>query len=130
MGAGRDRSLSPRRRILKVLAGILALLVVCPAPPALATAGEDEAALRRLVEQCCATYAKKDLEGAIALWSAKSPEFAPRRQAMVQLFKIYDRMEVPRYEVRRVALGERPSIRVAVDIAGVEAGSGKPDASV
>ena len=54
----------------------------------------DETALRALVGDFCAAYAKEDLDGFLRLWSAKSPDLAARRKAMEQIFLTYDRIEV------------------------------------
>ena len=50
------------------------------------TATSDDAALRALVEEFFGSYAKKDLDGFLRLWSAKSPELATRREAIQKFF--------------------------------------------
>jgi len=59
-------------------------LILASSAPSIPDA--DEAALRVLVDKFFAAYQKKDLDGFMGLWSAKSPDFASRKQTMQRLF--------------------------------------------
>src|SRR5262245_4114316 len=54
----------------------------------------DEAALRALVEAFFNTWAAKDLDGFLHLWSAKSPELEARKQSTSALFGSSEKIEV------------------------------------
>jgi CHAT domain-containing protein/Tfp pilus assembly protein PilF len=89
----------------------------------------DEAALRALTQEFYASYARKDLDGFLRLWSAKSPELASRRQAMQKFFTDYDKVELKSLTVRKVTLnGDQAKLRVEVGISAIEARTGKPTA--
>ncbi len=87
----------------------------------------DEAALRALAQEFYAAYAKKDLDGFLQLWSAKSPELAARRQAMQKLFADHEKIEVKDLVIRKMAVeGEKAKLRVEVEINAIETKTGKP----
>src|SRR5258708_7231896 len=81
------------------------------------SASADDAADRKAVaERLFAAYAKKDLDGFMALWSAKSPDLAPRRQTMQQVFAATDKIEVKSLAIRKVVVeGDTAKVRVAVE---------------
>lgn len=69
---------------------LLAAILFClPCPVCAQEQSADEAALRTLVAQYFDAYAKKDLNGFVALWSGQSPQVASRRQTLERLFS-YD----------------------------------------
>src|SRR5262245_30955457 len=89
----------------------------------------DEAALRALAQEFYAAYAKKDLDGFLRLWSAKSPEIASRRQAMQKLFADHEKIEVKDMVIRKMPVeGAKAKLRVEVEINAIEAKTGKPAA--
>src|SRR5262245_58932746 len=51
-----------------------------------ASASAEEDGLRSVVVKCFVAYSKKDLAGAVALWSEKSPNLAPFKQSLQQQF--------------------------------------------
>src|SRR5262249_38655820 len=59
----------------------------------------DEGALRALAQEFYAAYAKKDLDGFLRLWSAKSPELASRRTAMQKLFANHEKIELKSFAI-------------------------------
>src|SRR5262245_22682191 len=89
----------------------------------------DEATLRALAQEFYACYARKDLDGFLQLWSAKSPEIAARRQATQKFFADHEKIELKSLTVRKVMLdGEQAKLRVEVGINAIEARTGKPAA--
>src|SRR5262249_39182275 len=89
----------------------------------------DDAALRALAQELYADYAKKDLDGFLRLWSAKSPEFAARRQTMQKLFADHEKIEVKNLALHKITVtGEKAKLRVEVEIIVIEAKTGKPSA--
>jgi len=89
----------------------------------------DEAVLRALAQEFYAAYAKKDLDGFLRLWNAKSPEFAARRQTMQKLFADHERIDVKDLAPRKMTVeGERAKLRVEVEMNAIEAKTGKPSA--
>src|SRR5687768_792778 len=110
---------------LAVLAWIwaLALVGLLPGRPA----GADEPALKALVEQFYAAYAREDLEGFMALWSSRSPDFTSRRQVMKQIFEETEQIAVSSLDVRRTAVaGDEATVRVVVSMAGMDTKTGQP----
>ncbi len=86
----------------------------------------DEAALRALAQEFYAAYAKKDLDGFLRLWSAKSPELASRRTAMQKLFVDHEKIEVKSLAIPKATVyGEKTKLRVEVEINAIEAKTGK-----
>src|SRR6266478_6485014 len=53
-----------------------------------------EAAIRALVDQFFAAYARKNIEAFIRLWSAKSPDFESKKKAAQVLFADNEKIEV------------------------------------
>jgi CHAT domain-containing protein/Tfp pilus assembly protein PilF len=93
------------------------------------TAASDEAALRALVEEFYGSYAKKDLDGFLRLWSAMSPELAARRETMQKLFVDNEKIEVKGLVVRKLAVeGEKAKLRVELEIGAIEVKTSKPAA--
>ena len=89
----------------------------------------DEADLRALAQEFYAAYARKDLDGFLRLWSAKSPELASRRAATQKLFADHERIELKSLAVRKVTVdGEKAKLRVDVELNAVEVNTGKPAA--
>jgi hypothetical protein len=90
------------------------------------TAASDDAALSTLVQEFYGSYAKKDLDGFVRLWSAKSPDLAAHRKAMQKLFVDNEKIEVKGLVIRKMAVeGEKAKLRVAVEIGATEVKTGK-----
>jgi len=93
--------------------------------------GADEAALRALVQDFYAGYAKKDLDGFLRLWSARAPELAARRHTMQKLFADHEKIEIKDLVIRKMAIeGEKAKLRVEVEMSALEVKTGKPAASL
>jgi CHAT domain-containing protein/Tfp pilus assembly protein PilF len=95
------------------------------------TAASDDAALRALVEEFYGSYAKKDLDGFLRLWSAKSPELATRRETMQKLFADLEKIEVKGLVIRKMAVeGEKAKLRVELEMGAIEVKTSKPAAGL
>jgi CHAT domain-containing protein/Tfp pilus assembly protein PilF len=93
----------------------------------LSVQASDEAALRGLIEEFYAAYAKEDIEGLARLWSPRSPDLAARRKALEKLFADHDNIEVKSLSTRRAKVtGEQASIRAELDTSAIDKKSGKP----
>src|SRR5262249_39325761 len=94
-------------------------------------AAADELALRSLAEEFYASYAKKDLDGFLRLWSARAPELAARRQTMQKLFADHEKIEVKGPVIRKMAVeGEKAKLRVELEMIDIEVKTGKPAADL
>src|SRR5262249_2280906 len=90
-------------------------------------AAADELALRALAEEFYASYAKKDLDGFLRLWSARAPELAARRQTMQKLFADHEKIEVKGLVIRKMAVeAEKAKLRVELEMSAIEVKTGKP----
>jgi CHAT domain-containing protein/lipopolysaccharide biosynthesis regulator YciM len=82
---------------------------------------EDEAALRAVIEQYFALFAKEDSEGMMRLWSDKSPEYAERKDTLSQLLAsenyTFSKLACSRFQVR----GDKASLRISVDLMATRA---------
>src|SRR5215217_4299311 len=63
-------------------------------PTQIKAQSDDEANVRRVVDQFFAAFQQKDLPGVMALWSEKSPDLTAGRQIMQQTFATYRTIEV------------------------------------
>jgi CHAT domain-containing protein/Tfp pilus assembly protein PilF len=89
----------------------------------------DEADLRALAQEFHAAYARKDLDGFLRLWSAKSPELASRRAATQKLFADHEKIEVKGFAVLKMAVeGAKAKLRFEVELNAIVAETGKPAA--
>jgi CHAT domain-containing protein/uncharacterized protein HemY len=114
-----------RHHSLGVLTGIWALALVGLLPGR--AAGADDPALKSLVEQFYAAYAREDLEGFMALWSSRSPDFSSRRQVMKEIFEATDHIAVSSLDVRRTTVaGDEATVRVVVSMAGMDTKTRQP----
>ncbi|MGH9837206.1 MAG: CHAT domain-containing protein [Blastocatellia bacterium] len=82
---------------------------------------EDDAALRAVIEQYFALFAKEDLEGMMRLWSDKSPEYAERKDTLSQLLALenytFSKLTCSRFQVS----GDKASLRISVDLMATRA---------
>src|SRR4030095_11183764 len=91
----------------------------------------DDAALRVLVDELYGSYAKKDLDGFLRLWSAKSPELAARRETVQKLFVDNEKIEVKGLLIRQMAFeGEKAKLRVELEMSAIEVKTSKPAAGL
>ena len=90
------------------------------------TTASEDAALRALVEEFYGRYAKKDLDGFLRLWSAKSPELAARREAMQKLFVDHEKIEVKGLVIRQLEVeGDKTKLRVEVEMGAIDVKTSK-----
>jgi CHAT domain-containing protein/Tfp pilus assembly protein PilF len=103
-----------------------------PETPASASQGTpQETALRALVEEYFAAYAKKDLDGMVALWSSKSPDLAVRKQQAQQFFTTTGNITLTHIEIREsLTEAEKAHLLVTFDLSAVDAETGKPMAGL
>jgi tetratricopeptide (TPR) repeat protein len=82
--------------------------------------------IRALVDRLFKAYARKDLDGFMALWSKKSPDYAARTRTMRQLFAETGLIELKELQVLRVVVdGDSARVRFRVELAGTNPGTGK-----
>ena len=98
---------------------LLGCLLACL--PALASAqNEDQAAVRRVVEQLFAAFQGEDLPGVMALWSAKSPDLVASRQSMQQTFATYRKIEVKSLRLKKVTVeADNANVQLVVELSVV-----------
>ncbi len=112
-----------RRWILVIGHWLLVILLTA----AVFAQSADEAGLRAVMEKFHASLSKKDLDGWASLWSAKSPDFALRKQALQQLFAQRDNIEVKNLSVRKVEVnGDTARVSGFAEIVAVDATTRKP----
>src|SRR5262245_40456391 len=82
----------------------------------------EEPALRALAESFYNTWAAKDLDGFLRLWSAKSPELEARQKSSADLFANSARIEVSGLLFRQFRIdAEKANLRVEVNVAVIDA---------
>lgn len=106
---------------------LIAALCSQPFNNAQNSSSETERNLRAVVDELFAAYAREDVDSYMRLWSAKSPEVMARRKALQDVFAANDKIEVKSLTISRVkADSEKASLRVAIEIAALDAKTGKP----
>jgi CHAT domain-containing protein len=111
-------------RLALLLLGSISLQALALAQEA--SSGGD-IALRSVVEEFFAAYARKDLDGCMKLWSVKSPDLASRRKAMQEIFAANDKIEVKSLSISKVKVeSEKASMRAHIDMSALDVKSGKP----
>ncbi len=107
----------------------LSLIGNAPAKASLRSQTTDEAALRTLAERFFNTWAAKDPDGFLRLWSAQAPERAAREKATRELFNSSSKIEVSQLLVRKVQVeGAQASLRIALTAVVTDAKTGQPRA--
>jgi tetratricopeptide (TPR) repeat protein len=87
---------------------------------------EEEDAVKALISQYYSAYAKKDLEGLMRFWSAKSPEAESRKKSLQATLADCGEVHVNGLIVRGlIVAGKEARARVEVDISAVDAKTGK-----
>ncbi|HMB29016.1 MAG TPA: hypothetical protein VKS99_12980, partial [Blastocatellia bacterium] len=103
-----------------------------PSQPSSATPAQnsaDELAARALTEAFFKTWAAKDLDGFLRLWSAKSPELEPRRKSMQELFNSSEKIELRGLTIQAVKIeGDKARVLVEAEAHVIEAKTGKEKA--
>ena len=99
-----------------------------PSTPA-AKHSDDESSLRALAEAFLGSWAARDLDGFLRLWSAQSPELEARLKETQKLFAGSERIELRGLAIRAVKMGGgQASVRLEADALVIEAGTGKEKA--
>ena len=94
---------------------------------AISDSAADEAALLSLAREFYAACARKDLDGFLRLWSAKSPELASRRTVTRKFFDDHEKIEVKGLAPLKMAVeGAKAKLRFEVEMNAIEAKTGKP----
>ena len=95
--------------------------------PSASAPSADEAALRALVDQFFAAYARKDLDALLKQWSTGSPDLEARRKELQQVFAANDHVEVKNLTIRKLTLdGDQASAQVAVEITANDVRTSRP----
>ena len=90
---------------VKNLSALFLLGCLFTSLPALSNAQNDEQAnVRRVVEQFFAAFQQKDLSRVMALWSEKSPDLTYGRQFLQQTFARYRTIEVKKLDVNKMTV--------------------------
>ena len=121
-----------RRCALLVIAAhllsFLALAQIDPRalPPHAASASQENTP-SEVVEKFFFAYSKKDLEGFMALWSAKSPDFESRRKQTQELFNTRDRFQIEGLTLGQPILEpDKAKVRASLVMNAIELKTGKP----
>ncbi len=86
----------------------------------------DESALRALLDQYFAAYARADLEACVRLWSAGSPNLAARKDVLDKLFKTNDNIDVKNLAIRKLNTdADRANVRLVVELSAIDVKTGK-----
>jgi CHAT domain-containing protein/Tfp pilus assembly protein PilF len=103
-------------------------LVLCE-PRAYAQTADETALLRAAAQSFFTAYQRKEVEGLLELWSAKSPELAAFAAEVRQTFPLLARVALKSVTVRRVtAEGTQAFVRVAVEMHADVLETGRPAA--
>jgi CHAT domain-containing protein/tetratricopeptide (TPR) repeat protein len=88
---------------------------------------DDMAAIRKVVEQFFAAYAKEDLEGLMSLWSERSSDLSAVKQNLTKTFNDHRNIEVKNLDISKVTIeaGEA-KVRLNAEVTALDAKSGKP----
>jgi CHAT domain-containing protein/ketosteroid isomerase-like protein len=88
---------------------------------------DEQAAIRRLVENYFAAYQKKDLEGLMSLWSVKSPDVATTRQSLQQTFAGVEKIAVSIIKIGKATIAaDKAKLMIEIEINAVELKTGRP----
>jgi CHAT domain-containing protein/Tfp pilus assembly protein PilF len=125
-----SRPYGGRGLILVSLLGLGALLQAQDKPQAPAGDSQttsENAALRVLVEQYLAAYARKDLNGMMAFWSPSSPDLAVRRQQAQEVFTSTGDITLTHIEIHESLIeAEKAHLLVTFELNTVDAETAKP----
>jgi CHAT domain-containing protein/tetratricopeptide (TPR) repeat protein len=113
-GKGKDMTLITKAKIVLALS-----LLAC-----LSTFGnaqtDEQANVRRVVDQFFAAFQQKDLSSVMGLWSEKSPDLNAGRQIMQQTFATYRTIEIKDLQLNRITVEtNNATIQVTFDLNGV-----------
>lgn len=89
--------------------------------------GNGQPDIRGLIERFFSAYQREDLEGVVALWSAKSPQLDPAKQSFQLAFDQNEKIEVTDLSMKEYAVGtDRVVVRVTAKISAVASATQKP----
>ena len=88
-----------RRNVLAIL--LLGCLFTC-LPTSGNAQNDEQATVRRVVEQFFAAFQQKDLASVMALWSQNSPDFLPGRRSIQEVFTNYRTIEVKNLHLNQI----------------------------
>ena len=92
---------------------------------------DDTAAIRKVVEQFFAAYAKEDLEGLFSLWSQDAPELTATRDGFQKSFTDLKNIETKNLDIRKVTIeANEAKVRLRFDFSALNAQTGKSADSV
>lgn len=90
-------------------------------------ASSEDPALRALVEQYFAAYAKKDLRGMIALWSASSPHLSALRKETGEFFASNEDIKLTHLTIETLTSADQNAhLRVAFELSAVDTKTRQP----
>ena len=116
-----------QRAALRLSLILVAALCVQPFNHAQNNPPDAEPALRSVVDELFAAYAKEDIDSYLKLWSPKSPDLEVRRKALHDLFTANEKIEVKSLSLSKVKVeSEKASVRVALEITALNVKTGKP----
>ncbi|HEX7330147.1 MAG TPA: CHAT domain-containing protein [Pyrinomonadaceae bacterium] len=107
------------------------LLVVLLSGFSVSAKTDDTAAIRKVVEQFFAAYAKEDLDGLVSLWSQDSPELTATKEGFQKSFTDLKNIEIKNLDIRKVTIeADKATVRVQFDFSALNAETGKSADSV
>jgi CHAT domain-containing protein/Tfp pilus assembly protein PilF len=119
-----DRKYGPQ---LFALIYTLALCLIAGANLAKAQSPDDTSLVNTATRNFLEAYQRKDVDGLLSLWSAKSPDLPAFTAAVKQTFLDVASIELKGVEIRRVTFeGAESIVRVTVEMQATELKSGKP----
>ncbi len=92
----------PKPKLPIVLILIGCLFATLPAP--VIAQNDENADVRRVVDQLFAAFQQKDLTGVMALWGPKSPDFVTGRQTMQQVFDTHQKIELKNLQLDKITV--------------------------
>lgn len=97
------------------------------APNFAQTSSEDEASLRRFIENYFAIYKKRELDELLKLWSEKSPDLASNKKTLQESFAKINKIELKGLSLRKIMLDAgKARVQLSIEISAVDAKSEKP----
>jgi CHAT domain-containing protein/Tfp pilus assembly protein PilF len=96
---------------------VLVCLVSFILPASTSAQNDDQAAVRRVVEQLFADYQREDLTSVMALWSEKAPDLYANRQSMLEAFATYQTIQVKGINVTKVTVeGDKATAQLTLEL--------------
>lgn len=116
---------------IAIAIGLVALTLAQQSAPSPLTGSEDQTVLQQLTEEFFSAYTRKNSEGLLRMWSAKSPELPAFKQRLQQQFVTWEKVTVKDVTIRQVKVdGARAKLRVELEMSAVDAKTGKPVAGL